>query len=177
MNRTVLVIAALLLSCWVLWQWLQPVAAPQSMPELTRFNQDQIKRVSLNVGSREVLSLLFQDDVWLLGDDSLARADENAVFRLLDDLRDMEPLRVVTRNPERHQRLQVHEGSTRLVLKDDSDHVLLDVYVGKQGSDLISTYIRLANSPEVVAVDRALAWQVRRSPGAWKVAEAETGDE
>jgi hypothetical protein len=53
-------------------------------------------------------------------------------------------------------------------MKREGGDTLLDLFIGKQGSDLISTYLRLADRPEVLAVDRTLLWQVRRPYQDWK---------
>jgi len=54
----------------------------------------------------------------------------------------------------------------------------LDVFhIGKQGTDLISTYVRRAGEPAVMAMDRALLWQVKRLPNAWQAPTRKVGTE
>jgi hypothetical protein len=55
-----------------------------------------------------------------------------------------------------------------VLLKREHGDTLLELFIGKQGSDLISTYLRFADRPEVLAVDRTLLWQVRRPYEEWK---------
>jgi len=178
MKKGIIATVGLLLVGWVLWQLMRPTALPQTMPEMTRFSPDQVASVMLKRGAEATLLLSLHDDVWMVanGQTDLVwnRADESSVFRLLDDLAGMNSLRVVTRNPERYEQLRVGDASIEVMLKDSSDKTLLHVRVGKQGSDLISTYVRFENGVEVVAVDRALVWQVNRSYRGWEASEPKT---
>ncbi|MDQ6955812.1 MAG: DUF4340 domain-containing protein [Mariprofundaceae bacterium] len=98
-------------------------------------------------------------------------AVQNAALRLLDDLAGMQVIRVVTRKHDYDADLGLLNRGVRVQCLDAQDVVLLDIRVGKQGSDLLSTYVRRAGNDAIVAVNRALVWQVRRSKKAWKAVE------
>jgi len=94
-----------------------------------------------------------------------APANDEAVQRLLGDLAAMHVVRVVTHTRAHDDTLGMSKG-VKLVLRGRADTALLSLTVGKQSSDLISTYVRIGQAPEVLAVNKALVWQVRRDSNA-----------
>ncbi len=107
-----------------------------------------------------------EGDQWLLVDsETPTYLNILAVDQLLHDLQTMKVKRVVVRKTELFQRFAVDENE--VMLKDKQGNVLLDVFVGKPATDLVSTYIRLADDKRVLTVDKILTWQVKRTPDAW----------
>lgn len=169
MRKIVFLAVILLLAGAALWLASRPESAPQRMPEIPRFNSDTVGSITLAAGGEEKILLSRQDGRWLLAKGEAA--DEEAVSHLLSDLATMRVLRVVTRNTGHYEKLQVDlQQASRVILGDTGGKPLLELFVGKQGTDLISTYLRLADAPEVLAVDKALLWQVKRSYQGWKAA-------
>ncbi|MES0371138.1 MAG: DUF4340 domain-containing protein [Mariprofundaceae bacterium] len=179
-----IVVLILLLSGVVVWLASKPASAPQTVPELAHFGPAEVFSMTLTQEAVGVISLQRSDEKWMLtgslSDEGQVAADAAAVRHLLDDLSSMEIVRVVTRSPENYERLQIGlekkgstktgSGSTQVTLKGKDGIVLLDLFVGKQGSDLISTYVRVSDMSEVLAVNKVLVWQVRRSYQGWKAA-------
>ncbi len=91
--------------------------------------------------------------------------------RLVRDLAGMRVARVVARDRSHDAELGL-AGGVRVTLQDASGQTLLACTVGKQGSDLLSTYVRVQGHPEVLAVDKALVWQVRRPLSGWVAEQA-----
>ncbi|MDQ6962359.1 MAG: DUF4340 domain-containing protein [Mariprofundaceae bacterium] len=166
MKKISVVLFILILGGMYFWQKERPLHVVQSMEHWPVFDQKKVSDVRVINQDGEVITL-HKADVWMLGDQ---QADEKAVLQIIHDLHVMKPIRVVSRNIKQYARLEVTDKATRVVL---SAHgvTLLDLYVGKQGSDLISTYVRLQQSQEVVAVNKALVWQVNRQQSAWQKTE------
>ena len=168
MKRAVVILLLLLLAGWATWQAAQPSRAPQAMPAWPQFDAGSVYDVRILRGKTEEVHLKKQADGWVIAGDESPSADAQAVGRLLDDLATMRPVRVVTRNRAHYARLQTGDDATRVVLRDGNGKTVFSAWIGKQGSDVISTYVRLENMPEVFAVDRSLTWQVKRSAAGWK---------
>ncbi len=174
MNRsiTLAITLALILSLAAIVIWLasRPDAAPQQMPELAGFATERVYSIEIMQRDASLLTLKRSREGWQLqlasGQES--RADNDAVVHLLNDLAAMKPVRVVTRNPEQYEKLKVGPGAAKVTLQDQQESTLFEVLIGKQGSDLLSTYIRIAEQPEVLAVDRSLLWQLRRPVEGWR---------
>ena len=182
MKKSMVTVLILLLIGMVFWLASRPDSAPQKMPELVHFNPADVFSITLKQEAVGVVSLLRSGEKWQLAGglqgEGKEAANADAVLHLLDDLAGMAIIRVVTRSPENYERLQIGlekmgstktgSGSTQVTLKGKDGNMLLNLFVGKQGSDLISTYVRMADTPEVLAVNRVLVWQVRRSYQGWK---------
>ncbi len=172
MKKTAITVLLLFLAGVVIWLASRPDSAPQVMPEMIRFNPDAVYALTLTNGGEVTASFLRDGSRWKLEGEGVEGeqedADADAVQHLLDDLASMNIVRVVTRNPEHYEKLRVTTGSTRVVLKSEGGDSLLELFIGKQGSDLISTYLRVGGRPEVLAVDRTLLWQVSRPYQEWK---------
>lgn len=151
MKKPIVVMLILLLAVVVFWLASRPDSAPQKMPELVRFNPADVFSIMLKQEAVGVISLRRSGEKWWLSEEGEEAADVDAVLHLLDDLASMEIVRVVTRSPENYERLQIGlekmgstktgSGSTQVILKGESGNTLLDLFIGKQGSDLISTYL------------------------------------
>jgi len=168
MKRAAMILPLVLLAGWAVWQAAQPSRAPQAMPAWPRFEAGSVHDLRILRGKTERVHLQKQADGWVIAGDENPAADKQAVERLLDDLAKMRPVRIVTRNRAHYERLQTGDDAVRVELRDGSGNTVFSAWIGKQGSDLISTYVRLEKMPEVFAVDRSLAWQVKRSVAGWK---------
>jgi len=155
----------LLLIGWSAWQFSKPEHAPQ--PLLKALDIKQIHAITLTPVHSTTIRLEKQQDKWMLSGKPVVPVKSEAVQRLLHDLAAMHIIRVVTHTHAHDSELGMNKA-TKLVLSDNSGIRLLDLTIGKQGSDLISTYVRIGQKPEVFAVDKALIWQVRRNINAWK---------
>lgn len=161
------VLLILLLAGLYLWQEDRPQHRVQSMAKWPLFAQSKVTDIRVIHHDGEEI-ILHKRDVWMLAEQL---ADAEAVQHILNDLQQMKPIRVVSRNVKQYARLEVNEGATRVILSGEGV-TFLDAYIGKQGSDLISTYVRLHDSQEVVAVNKALVWQVNRQPDSWQKKES-----
>jgi len=177
MKKTAIIILFLFMIGVLIWLISKPDSAPQKMPEMIRFNPADVFSLILAHEGAETIFLRRSGDQWKLlkecsEDKKMAFAQAAAVQHLLDDLANMDVVRVVTRNPEYYEKLHVGSGSTQVLLKDKGDSVITNLFVGKQGRDLISTYLRVDGMPEVLAVNKVLLWQVRRSYQGWKAVDS-----
>ena len=174
MNRFLILATVLLLLGMVLWLASRPDAASQQMPEIAGFVSDRVQTIEIAGGEASPIRFKRMGAGWqlLMNAGEWHDANGDAVSHLLNDLAAMKPIRVVTRNPEQHQRLKVGSKAIRVTLNDQHGVVLLEVLIGKQGSDLLSTYVRMAGQHEVLAVDRSLVWQVSRPLDGWQGREA-----
>lgn len=147
-------------------------AVVASWPTLT---PDEVASITINHGGATV-RLQRAGKGWTVRDRyGAVAANSDLVTRLLHDLRDMRPQRVVTRNPDYFQRFRVADGGDRLTLKGSGGRVLLDLLVGKPGSDFVSTHVRRADSQAIVLVDRSLGWQVGRAAESWRAPKPAAG--
>ncbi len=166
MKKVAWAVSILVLLWAVLWLWQQPTSQSQRMDVWSPIAVKEVVNITIQKQSYNDIILSLKDGKWRLGHGDLAVQD--AVLRLLDDLADMQVIRVVTRKHDYDADLGLLHRGVRVQCMDAQGVVLLDMTVGKQGSDLLSTYVRRAGGDAVVAVNKALVWQVKRSEKAWK---------
>jgi hypothetical protein len=175
-RKTVIVVALLLLAVLVIWLASRPDSAPQTIPETVSVDPSQVLTITLRRAGSEPLLFKRVDGAWRLANGRKSEAaDEDAVSHLLSNLASMRVVRVVTRNPQQYEAMHVGESAPEIVLKDKSGNTLLALRVGKQGVDFLTTYIRLIDKPEVLAVNKVLNWQVGRSRDGWLQPKEPTG--
>lgn len=156
----------LLLLGVVLWMWQEPSSKPQRMDIWASIAAEKIYKIIIQKQGTQSIVLQLQQGKWHLGNGDLAV--QGATLRLLDDLTAMQVIRVVTRKQNHDADLGLLKRGVTVKCLDAQAVVLLDIRVGKQGSDLLSTYVRRAGDDAVVAVNKTLVWQVKRSKNAWK---------
>lgn len=168
-SRLIVALLLLAVAAWAVWQGTRPSGAPQAMlPHWPVIHTNAVARIDIQLSPDEHVRLQKQDGKWMLMLKQPEPASEKNVRHLIDDLAGMRVIRVVSRNRTHDAELGVDDKGVSVQLSNSSGKRLLDLVVGKQGSDLLSTYVRLADALEVVAVDRALVWQVRRDISSWK---------
>jgi len=172
MKRLAIAAVLLALAAGVAWRAGQPVGAPTAMPPLPQWKRDAVERVEIRRRDQGSIRLRKTAKGWRVRmDGKEAPADATAVARLLDDLHAMRPVRLVTRKAGHYRELGVDEAADRIRLVRADGTVVLDLFVGKPGSDLVTTYVRPATQRAVLAVDKSLTWQVKRSPKAWRAVD------
>lgn len=175
LKRVILWVGLLVLTGWSAWRFSQPDVVPQSHASLVAPDISKVAVIELMPASGIRIRLKEKDGTWLLAGSPDVPANRESVSHLLDNLADMRVIRVVTHTHAHDDTLGMNKG-VKLVLRDQADTAFFHLTVGKQGSDLISTYVRVGRSPEVLAVNKSLAWQVTRSPNAWKAPPSKPGD-
>ncbi|MDX8407064.1 MAG: DUF4340 domain-containing protein [Mariprofundaceae bacterium] len=166
------------LAVWALWQQSKPDSAQQALPSWTSFDQAKAGDILIQNRNAPAIHLQRQQSAWMLlpvGDEAPLAADAGAVAHLLADLANMRIVRVVSHQPAHFSRLNVDEKSgAHVIVKDAGGDALLDIFVGKPGSDLISTYVRRSGEDAAVTVNRSLTWQVKRVRSGWQAPEPAT---
>lgn len=156
----------MVLMAGAIWYGMRPSAESQNLPQFPAVHAERAAGLTITAnGSR--IELHRDNGEWFVAGEARIRANGEAVEKLLSDLATMRPLRLLTRNSERYAALGLGEGAVHLTLTDASQAVLADLLVGKQGTDILSTYIRFTDMDAVLAVDRTLVWQVRRAREGW----------
>jgi len=155
----------LILIGWSAWQFSKPEHAPQAL--LKTLDIKKVHAIALTPAHSSHIHLEKQQNQWMLSGKPAVPANGESVRHLLADLAAMHIIRIVTHTHAHDNELGMSKA-TKLILSDKSGIRLLDLTVGKQASDLMSTYVRIGQAPEVFAVDKALIWQVRRDSHAWK---------
>ncbi len=165
MKELIAVVATILLVALIVMQ-NTPQDTLQALPELPRFHVEDVTRMTIRQQGEPILEGKREENRWrLAGGDEPVYLDALVVEQLLLDLQSMKAKRIVSKKTEQFSRFSVADDE--VVLQDKQGNILLDVFIGKPATDLTSTYIRLADQQLILAVDKVLTWQVKRSQDAW----------
>ncbi len=147
------------------WKHEEPVSAPQQMAAWQTLDASRVSTLSIQKNGEPAIELHRQGNQWMIAGKA---ADAQAVQRLLNDLSAMRPVRIVTRKRDHDAMLGLDEHAITLKLSDAAGKPLLHAAIGKQGANLISTYLRLQGEDVVYAVNKSLVWQLNRPAAAWE---------
>ncbi len=174
MIRYAAIIAVIVVATAVAWQQSQRApravganseAVLQQWPKVT---PKQVRAIQIHHGATTV-QLHRNGEQWMVKDRyGEVAANKEQVTRLLNDVTAMAPQRLISNNPDNFTRFRLGDDADRLTLLGDAGKPLLDLLIGKPGTDLISTTVRQAGSNAILSVNRSLAWQLGRAPSAWR---------
>ena len=113
---------------------------------------DEVDRIRVQ-GPEWTVEVTREGGVWQVVEPVPARADSNAVVRLLDSLSELKLNTVVSTSPDRHGNYGVDQPSARYLTLGwaDEEELLL---VAEQGPDFSSSYVRLGETPAVYSSSR-----------------------
>lgn len=94
-------------------------------------------------------------------------ADENSVNRLLGSIQKLKITSLISSKPERQGLFQVDSTGT-LLSCTDRDGKVLSFYVGKMGPSFSESYIRPANSDDVLLAEGITTWDVAKELKDWR---------
>ncbi|MDX8401198.1 MAG: DUF4340 domain-containing protein [Mariprofundaceae bacterium] len=174
MRRAAVLLLILVLGAWAWWKAGQPARGPQTLPTWPAVEADAVRVVEIAREGAPTIRLERADDGWTVRAEGEAHAaDAAAVRHLIEDLTAMRPVRVVSRGTGHDRALGLAPASRVHVrlLGADGDAPLLELWIGSQAADLVSTHVRLGDEGPVVAVGRTLRWQVMRSSRGWRAPE------
>ncbi len=95
-------------------------------------------------------------------------ADESKVMDLLSAVKELEISDPVTSDPQKQSAFQLIPNSLSVTLWDNTGEKKVRFYIGKQGPDIFSTFIRDENSNDIYLVDIALQGMLNIPWEEWK---------
>ncbi len=164
-------IALILLAAgFALWRTGKPARSLEHEP-LISFAPADVARITIAVPKEPKVVLVRKGTGWQvqIGKDKQGLADRELVEQLLHTLARAKIVRIVAHSHRHDAEFRLDAASRVLVvLADAAGHTLARLKVGKQSAgDLVSTYVRKDGADEVLAVDEALVWLVRKPADAW----------
>ncbi len=165
--RGALLLLAIALLGWSYWQFQQPPRSASDLPDaLPAVTVSDVVAVDIQNAAND-LHFVRQQGQWKLVGHEAQQVDEQALHTLLDDLASMRVVRSVARGTKHDQRLGMDKAQRIHLKVSNASAVVLEADIGKQGSDLTTTFLRVQGSDAVLAVDKMLRWQLQRTAEGW----------
>ena len=108
---------------------------------------DQIEQVVITNEAGPAITLVKQDEQWAITSPLVSPADSIALTRLTENLSQLELESVVSTNPDRYENYGVSESTQQVSVTADGKEETL--FIGNQGPDYSSIYLRIADDPRV----------------------------
>ena len=108
---------------------------------------DQIEQVAISSEAGSAITLVKQDEQWTITSPLESPADSIALTRLTENLSQLELESVVSSNPDRYENYGVTESAQQLSVTASGKEQTL--FIGNQGPDYGSIYLRIGDDPRV----------------------------
>lgn len=142
-----------------------------AIPETTipSVTSGTLERITIDPPDQEAISLTRSEDKWYTNLERKYEADENAVTAAIRALEKPIEATVVSSNPDSYDEYQVSETSATQVrfFESGQSKPALDILIGKAGPSAFSTYVRLADSEQVLNAQAGLGMTFKREEG-WR---------
>lgn len=166
-----LAVALILLAVWYnrREETMTAAVAPPSRSAIAKLTSGTLSRIEIHAPGETSASLTRRDTAWYTDPVRGHRADKVAVNQMFASLEHDVPAEVVSDRPENFSEYQVDETSgTRVKMFGEDGKVIQDLIIGKADpSNYFSTYVRNADSNEVLLARAALSNSFKRPEG-WR---------
>lgn len=150
----------------------QPKTVKKTSVDLIDFTKETVQKVTIKNGE-ETKTLMLSGDTWKInGEDS----DQVQVDLFFDGLAEAEILRLASKNQENHSKFDVTKDSA-IVLTLSGEDEDTTFFVGKQGPEFDSFYIRKQGIANVYLVRGNTRTMIAQDLEDWKPAPEEEGAE
>lgn len=96
------------------------------------------------------------------------KADTEKIENVIKKLGDLETTALVSTNPEKQTTYQVAKLGKRVKVYDKSGKVMADLFIGKNGPDMFSTYVRREGEDEVYLVGSHIGAVIPADVMSWR---------
>jgi len=134
-------------------------------------HRSQAVRVTITRPSKgQVVLTKTAENAWTVSaQDKTFAADTTAVGNVLDTVAKLRADTVASRNQQNFEGFEVTEGKgSEVKIEDAENRTLAHFYVGKNGPDIFSTYLRLKDSPTVVLTNTLVKTVFERELKDWR---------
>jgi hypothetical protein len=119
------------------------------------------------MGSESILEK--KEGKWIVSSANNFPADSDAVQKLLENIRDFKTKEIVSKNTKKQNLFQVNDMmGIGVKVSDFKGNLLGHVYVGKNGPNFMTTYIRKEGSDNVILADGYLKTIFDKGRTSWK---------
>lgn len=133
------------------------------------FKKGEITKIEVLLQGKTTLLDKKDNTWWLVTGEKQYLAEQKLVVDLLARMEQLPPGDIISQNPEKQRIFWVDQSGAEAKLSNSQGKFLVHIFVGKNGPDFMSTYLRLDNSNKVYQVSDNLRsifyrseWRSRR---------------
>jgi len=127
-----------------------PQKATEKHPLFPEFDAEKVTAIRLN-GQTNKLTLSKMDDQWVALEEDELPADKDQINQVLQTVSELNRDDLISKNPSKQEIFQVDPNAGfEVEITGEEDKILAHFYIGKNGPDFMSTYVRKGDSDEVI---------------------------
>lgn len=147
-KRKILILAGIFMALLVAVLLLErPKNVKKQVVSSIKVDSQKVDKITINKVNKETV-LVKKDGRWVVANQDNLPVDPEAINDILIKLENLTSVRLVSRNPEKAKIFEVDETSG-IVVKAEGDGANAHFYIGKNGPDFNSNYIRTKGSDAV----------------------------
>jgi hypothetical protein len=154
------VIIGVLLVAYILGNVFSPANLARGeaqRPLFPGFNKDLVQYISIEDNDGKVQLKKMENEWMIVKNDNFFPAAVTKIDALLDDLTNVKRRRVVSNNLEQWNNfVDSEKGERHMVLQDQTDKTLIDLYLGKEQADTSGLFMKTSGAQEIVESDISL---------------------
>ena len=127
-----------------------PKKATEERLLFPEFDSEKVTTIRL-YGQEHQLTLNKMDDQWIALEEDELPADKDQIAQALQTVAELNRDDIISKNPSKQDIFQVDPNNGyEVMIQGEEDETLAHFYIGKNGPDFMSTYVRKADSDEVI---------------------------
>jgi len=135
-------------------------------PEL---QTEQVKKIQVKKDDGTTITLIERDNIWYIVGKEEYPADPQLVKEAIEKVKGIKKLNLVSRKKDKQALFEVKEGmGTEVMFFGPGNKEIAQLFIGKSGPDLFSTYIRRAKSEEIFLYGEYLKGSFDRQVNIWR---------
>jgi hypothetical protein len=172
-HTLMLLIIAILLGIAAYWytqkeEKMLQTAAPAARPVFSGLTSATVERIEIDMPPAQHDTLTKVDGVWYANVERKHRVDPNYINTVFSTIEKEVTGEVVSDNPEHYADYDLTPTSaTRVRIFGRDNKLLVDLYIGKSGPTLLTTFVRKADEKEVLHADAGMPYVFKR-PDGWR---------
>ena len=149
-KKTVILIIFLFILVGIAYFLNRPAKKVEEAALFPGFDVEKAVAIRIN-GERNALTLSKMDGRWIAVEEDNLPADNDQVKQALQTIAEIDRDNVISKNPSKQEIFEVDPNSGfEVLVQGEGETTLAHFYIGKNGPDFMSTYVRKAGSDEVV---------------------------
>lgn len=114
------------------------------------FNTEQVNEIVIN-GPINKVKIIKEGDKWIVPEQDNLQADSEMVKQAIEGISQITRENIISTNPEKQEIFEVDPNKGfEVEIKGENDKSQAHIFIGKNGPDFISTYLRANGSNEVL---------------------------
>lgn len=141
---------------------------PDKIKFLAKYNRAETGKITM-IQDKDTAVIRLAGDRWVVAREKNYPADTAKVNIVLEKMGKLNKSRLQATNPETQKDLEVDSAKgLRVIVEDKAGALVGDFYIGKNGADYSSQYIRMKSDNKIYCSDESIRWDFITRKNQWR---------